>query len=189
MGCEAPGAARRPRWPLRFTLRREETTTAKIDFKRELVECYRAEHDTPQLVTVPDLQYLMIDGHGDPNAAAFAEATTTLYPVAYKLRAASKASGRDYVVMPLEGLWWADAMASFTDARDKTRWDWTLMIMVPEWITQDMFSAAIEQVNRNDSGARLDGLRLETLSEGLCVQALHVGSFDDEAALLERIRR
>jgi len=141
----------------------------------------------PQLVTVPDLKYLMIDGHGDPNTPAFAEATAALYPVAYKLKFTSKALDRDYVVMPLEGLWWADDMELFAEARDKAQWDWTLMIMVPEWITKIMFTAAVEQVAMKDRPARLDDLRLETLSEGLCVQALHVGSYDDEADLLQRM--
>lgn len=161
--------------------------TTKIDHKRDL-DCYKAKRNTPQVVTVPDLQYLMIEGHGDPNTPAFAEATTTLYPVAYKLKFASKkALDRDYVVMPLEGLWWADDMESFTDARDKTQWDWTLMIMVPDWVTTDMFTATVEQEAMKGRLARLDDLRLETLSEGLCVQALHIGSYDDEAELLERM--
>lgn len=84
--------------------------TTKIDYKRDL-ECYKVTRDTPQVVTMPDLRYLMIDGHGDPNAPAVAEATATLYPVAYKLKFASKKTlGRDYVVMPLEGLWsWSTA--------------------------------------------------------------------------------
>ncbi len=138
-------------------------------------------------MTVPDLQYLMIDGHDDPNTPAFAEATTTHYPVAYKLKFASKALDRDYVVMPLEGMWWADDMESFTDARDKTQWDRTLMIMVPDWVTKYMFAAAAEQVTMKDRPARLDDLRLETLSEGLSVQALHLGSYDDEAELLQRM--
>jgi len=159
----------------------------KIDYKRDL-ECYKARRGTPQVVTVPDLQYLMIDGHGDPNARTFAEATTTLYPVAYKIKFASKkALGRDYVVMPLQGLWWADDMESFTGARDKTRWDWTLLIMVPDWITKDMFAAAVEQAETKDRPAGLDGLRPETLSEGRSVQALHIGSYDDEAELLQRM--
>lgn len=168
--------------------------TTKIDYKRDL-ECYRAKRRTPQVVTVPDLQYLMIDGHGDPNTPAFGDATAALYPVAYKLKFASrKTLGRDYVVMPLEGLWWADDMEAFTDARDKTQWDWTLMTMVPDWITKDMVIDAVEQVAAKDRPARLDDLRLddlrlETLSEGLCVQALHVGAYDDEAELLRRMHR
>jgi hypothetical protein len=160
----------------------------KVDFKRELA-CYRAVRDVPLMVTVPDMQFLMIDGHGDPNTAAFAEATGTLYPVAYTLKFTSKTVlGRDHVVMPLEGLWWAEDMQTFTEARDKSRWDWTLMIMVPDWITPELFTGALAKVAAKGRGpARLDDLRLETLSEGLCVQALHVGSFDDEAGLLHRM--
>ncbi len=165
----------------------EVTVTTKIDYKRDL-ECYKAMRDTPQVVMVPDLQFLMIDGHGDPNTALFAEATATLYPVAYKLKFASKKTlDLDFVVMPLEGLWWADDMESFTDARDKTQWEWTLMIMVPGWITEEMFTAAAEQVAIKGHTVRLDDLRLATLSEGLCVQALHIGAYDDEAELLRRI--
>ncbi len=85
----------------------QSTPASKLDFKREL-SCYRARRDDPQIVSVPDLRYLMIDGHGDPNTAAFAAATSTLYPIAYALKFASKTTlHRDYVVMPLEGLWWA----------------------------------------------------------------------------------
>ncbi|MET0189323.1 MAG: GyrI-like domain-containing protein [Pseudonocardia sediminis] len=161
--------------------------TDKVDFKRTL-DCYRAKRDTPALVEVPDLRYLMLDGHGDPNTEAFAEAVSTLYPVAYALKFASrKELGRDYVVMPLEGLWWADDMDTYTDARDKTRWDWTLMIMVPDWTSEEMLAAARAKVAAKDRPARLDDVRMETLSEGLCVQALHIGSYDDEAALLRRM--
>ena len=160
--------------------------TTKTDLKREL-PCYRARRDDPQIVTVPELQYLMIDGHGDPNTPAFVEATATLYPVAYTLKFASRDLGRDHVVMPLEGLWWAEDMATFTDARDKTRWDWTLMIMVPDWITPGMVTAAVDRVARRAAPPRLGDLRLEPLDECLCVQALHVGSFDDEAGLLRRM--
>lgn len=120
--------------------------TAKIDFKREL-DCYTAKRNRPQVVEVPDLQYLMLDGHGDPNTPVYTEAVSALYPVAYKLKFTSKKDlGRDYVVMPLEGLWWADDMATFTNARDKSQWDWTLMIMVPDWITNEMCAAAVDQV-------------------------------------------
>ncbi len=160
---------------------------AKTDVKRELA-CYTAKRDTPQVLTVPDLQYLMVDGHGDPNTPAFAEATATLFPVAYRVKFASKVElDRDYVVPPLEGLWWADDMATFTAARDKSRWNWTLMILVPDWISRELVTAAVEQVAAKNRPARLDDVRLETLAEGLCVQALHVGSYDDEAELLRRM--
>ncbi|GAA0466392.1 hypothetical protein Aca07nite_77050 [Actinoplanes capillaceus] len=164
--------------------------TIKIDFKKE-IGAYAARRGRFQIVDVPDLRYLMVDGHGDPNTGpAFTEAAEALYPLAYRLKFTSKQElGRDYVVMPLEGLWWADDMASFTAARDKSRWDWTLMIMVPGWIDQDMFAAAVEQTAAKAGPRRLHDVRLGELSEGRCVQTLHVGSYDDEAATLEQMHQ
>ncbi|WOP17436.1 GyrI-like domain-containing protein [Raineyella sp. LH-20] len=88
---------------------------------------------------------------------------------------------------PLEGLWWADDMAAFAASRDKSRWDWTLLMMVPEWIDQEMFAAAVAAAGAKNRPDRLGDVRLERLAEGLCVQTLHVGSFDDEAAVLARL--
>jgi hypothetical protein len=162
--------------------------TGKVDFKKSL-DAYRAKRGHFQIVEVPDLRYLMIDGHGDPNTSpSFAGAVEALYPVAYKLKFMSKRDlGHDYVVPPLEGLWWAEDMDSFTTSRNKARWDWTLMIMVPDWIGGDLFDAAIEQVGAKAGPARLGDIRLELLSEGRSVQTLHVGSFDDEAGVLARM--
>jgi hypothetical protein len=162
--------------------------TAKIDFKKTL-DAYQAQRGNFRIVEVPDMQYLMVDGQGDPNTSlAFTEAVESLYPVAYKLKFASKLDlGRDYVVPPLEALWWADDMASFTATRDKARWQWTVMLMVPQWIDQPMFAAAVKQVGAGSSPARVDDVRLEALAEGRCVQTLHVGSFDDEAGVLAQM--
>lgn len=162
--------------------------TDKTDFKKTL-DAYRARRGQFRIVDVPDMRYLMIDGHGDPNtSSAFAEAVAALYPVAYKLKFASKLDqGRDYVVPPLEGLWWAEDMGSFTEARNKSLWKWTMMLMVPEWITSSMFTAAVEQAGAKSQLTRLEDVRLETLCEGRCVQTLHVGSFEDEADVLARL--
>jgi len=162
----------------------------KTDFKKTL-DAYRAQRGRFRMVDVPDMQYLMADGHGDPNSsAAFTEAIEALYPVAYRLKFASRRDlGRDYVVPPLEGLWWAEDMDSFTAARDKSRWDWTLMVMAPDWIDQAMFATAVEQAGAKGRPARLGDVRLQTLSEGRCVQTLHVGSFDDEGDVLARLHQ
>lgn len=166
----------------------DEPELVKVDLKKGL-DCYRAKRGQFRIVDVPDLQYLMVDGHGDPNTSpAFTEAVEALYPLAYTVKFASKRDlGRDYVVMPLEGLWWSDDMDSFTAARDKSRWDWTLMIMLPDWIDDGMFAAAADQVRAKGRPARIDDVRLERLSEGRCVQTLHVGAFDDEAEVLARM--
>ena len=162
--------------------------TDKTDFKKDL-DAYRAPLCEFRIVEVPDLQYLMIDGYGDPNASPmFTHAVEALYPLAYKLKFASKRElGRDYVVMPLEGLWWAEDMDAFTASRDKSRWDWTLMIMVPDWIDQDLLATAALQAGAKNRPDRLDEVRMETLSEGRCVQTLHIGSYDDETQLLARM--
>lgn len=161
--------------------------TDKTDFKKDL-DAYHAKPGEFRIVEVPDLHYLMIDGHGDPNTSpTFTHAVEALYPVAYTLKFASKRElGRDYVVMPLEGLWWADDMEAFTTSRAKSRWDWTLMIMVPDWIDHDLFATAVQRVAAKNRPDRLDEIRLESLSEGRCVQTLHIGSYD-EAELLARM--
>ena len=160
----------------------------KVDLKKELLD-YKAKHHELTIADIPPRQYLMIDGHGDPNTSQdFKDAILALYPVAYKLKFASKLTlGKDYVVMPLEGLWWAGDMSTFTTARDKSQWDFTLMIMQPDWITHDMFEAVLQKVAEKEPPVSLSKVRFEVLNEGTCVQTLHVGSFDSEAEVLEKI--
>lgn len=160
---------------------------AKVDVRRSM-DAYRARQGEFRVLDLPDLQYLAIDGEGDPNTQAFVDAVQAMYPVAYALKFASKVElGRDYVVPPLEGLWWAEDMAAFTAARDKTRRSWTLMTLVPNWLGIDALAAAVARVEDRNRPARLDDVRLQPLSEGRCVQTLHVGSFDDEAEVLDRM--
>ena len=129
----------------------------------------------------------MIDGHGDPNTSdEYRRALETLYPVAYALKFLSKKElDRDYVVMPLEALWWADDMDAFTAARDKSQWDWTVMIVTPDWLSDEHFEAARDTVRRKGGAPALDALRLEALDEGLAVQTLHLGPYDDEGPVLD----
>jgi len=160
----------------------------KTDFKKTL-DSYRARSGEFRVVQVPPLQYLMVNGHGDPNTAqVYAEAIAALYLVAYRLKFASRQHfDRDYVVPPLEALWWAPTMDAFTSARDKSRWDWTAMIMVPDWISSQMFDDALDQAAAKEPLAGLDRLRLQTLHEGSCVQTLHVGAYDDEDVVLAEL--
>jgi hypothetical protein len=162
------------------------TATGKTDLKRDIAP-YAARTGRFDLVQLPPLRYLMVDGHGDPNEAEYGDAIATIFPVAYRLKFFSKKElGRDYVVMPLEALWWSDDMASFTTARDKSRWDWTAMNLVPDWITDDHFDAVRAEVAAAGAPA-IDRLRLETFTEGACVQTLHLGSFDDEGPVLAQL--
>lgn len=158
----------------------------KTDFKKE-IKSYTARRGEFSIVEVPALQYLSIDGHGDPNTStAYADAVTSLYPLAYKLKFLSKTElGRDYVVMPLEALWWSEDMASFTSERDKSRWYWTLLNLVPDWITAEHLDVARRAAAQKPGAPALEKVRLERYEEGLSVQTLHIGPYDDEAPVLE----
>lgn len=157
---------------------------SKIDFKKELNHLYSASSKEFQVVDVPEMSYLMIDGHGDPNTAAqYQDALETLYPVAYKLKFLSKNRDKNYVVPPLEGLWWAEDMTAFTK-RKKDDWYWTMMLMVPEWISYPDFSASVAEVKKKKPVPAIEKLRLANYAEGLSVQKMHIGSYDDEAESL-----
>ena len=159
----------------------------KIDFKKTMKEFYNPPKKFGT-VDLPEMQFIMVDGHGDPNTAQeYTEAVEALYAVAYKMKFISKKTlEKDYVVPPLEGLWWAEDMNTFI-TRDKSAWDWTMMIMVPDWITVEIFDDAIEQVRKKKALASLDKVRLEKYHEGLSVQIMHVGSYDDEGPILAKM--
>jgi hypothetical protein len=159
-----------------------------IDFKRTL-DSYRARSGQFRILDVPPMQYLMIDGSGDPNTSPeFQHAVSTLYPIAYTLKFASRRRlERDYTVPPLEALWWSDVWSAFTSARDKGLWKWTLMLMTPDWITRGFFDDAVATVRAKHAPPLLDAVRLESLDEGRCVQTLHLGPFDDEGPVLAEL--
>jgi len=160
----------------------------KVDLKREL-GTYAARAGRFDIITVAPAQFLMIDGHGDPNtASAYAESLATLYPVAYGLKFLSKNDlGRDYTVMPLEALWWADDFGAFTTRRDKSRWDWTVMNLIPPWLTPEHVAVVRERVTRKGTAPLLDKLRFESFDEGRCIQTLHLGPYDAEGPVLDRL--
>ncbi|MCB0116929.1 MAG: GyrI-like domain-containing protein [Caldilineaceae bacterium] len=161
----------------------------KIDFKKTHKHLYAPSPKDFVIVDVPAMHFLMIDGHGDPNTAQeYADAVEALYAVAYKLKfAVKKAAQVDYVVPPLEGLWWAEDMDTFTHARDKSAWDWTMMIMTPDWATPDLYEQAIAEVTAKKDLPALPKLRLESYHEGLSAQIMHIGSYDDEGPVLARL--
>ncbi|MEH2530082.1 hypothetical protein V1277_003543 [Bradyrhizobium sp. AZCC 1588] len=160
----------------------------KLDLKKVRKPLFTAPLNRFVTIDVPPVSYLMVDGHGDPNTAqAYRLAVESLYATAFTIKFSCKANGKDFVVMPLEGLWSAPDPESFS-ARRKDEWEWTMMIMVPDYVDDETFLAARIKA-REKLGALPDSLRLESLEEGLCLQALHVGSYDDEGPLLARLHR
>nr|WP_284711001.1 GyrI-like domain-containing protein [Brevibacterium sp. XM4083] len=150
---------------------------------------YSARRGEFDVIEVPPRAYLLINGHGDPNSSPeFTSAVESLYPLAYALKFFSKRElDRDYVVPPLEGLWWAEDMSAFTTARDKSAWDFTLMLLVPDWLDRAQIAQVAEAVDRKSAPPRLRDVRFETLDEGTCVQTLHIGPFDAEAEVLAHL--
>ena len=161
---------------------------AKYDVKREHPELYAPSAREFSLVDVPPMRFLAVDGHGDPNVEpSYREAVEALFGVAYAVKFASKRGlGRDFVVAPLEGLWWADDPAAFV-ARDKAAWSWTMQIAQPDWIDEPSVAAGIEAARAKAPNPALERLRLERRHEGRSVQILHVGAYDDEAPTLARL--
>ncbi len=152
----------------------------KIDFKRELRGLY-ASPRKPTAVEVPEMAFLMVDGHGDPNTSAqYRDAVSALFSVSYAAQFALKRAGViDYGVMPLEGLWWVPDMATFS-TEDKSEWDWTMMIMQPDEVTEAVLAEAKANAAAKRSLHAIDRLRLERFAEGLAAQVLHVGPYSAE---------
>jgi hypothetical protein len=162
----------------------------KIDLKKELKHLYTPSPMAVTLVEVPDMNFLMADGAGDPNTSPdFQAAVEALYSLSYTLKfMIKKGQGIDYAVLPLEGLWWAEDMEAFSPENpDKDRWQWTLMIRQPEQVNPELFGPALEQVKRKKPLPYLARVRWESFAEGPSAQILHVGPFAEETATIQKI--
>ncbi|MBI1753217.1 MAG: GyrI-like domain-containing protein [Acidobacteria bacterium] len=164
---------------------------AKVDFKKTWKDLYGPSGREPILVEVPAFNFLMVDGAGDPNTAnAYHEAVEALFAVAYaaKFRAKKAPGGLDFTVMPLEGLWWGEDMATFSVER-KDDWLWRMMIMQPPGVTAELIRSVAEETSRKKDLPALSRLRFEAFAEGRCAQILHTGPFSEEGPTLERLHR
>lgn len=162
-----------------------------FDFKKEYKEFYMPKNK-PEIVTVPKANYIAIRGKGDPNevCGAYQQAISVLYAVAYTLKMSYKTDHKiegffEYVVPPLEGFWWQYGIDGI-DYTDKASFNWISVIRLPEFITQKDFEWAVETATKKK---KLDcsSAELMTIDEGLCVQIMHLGSFDDEPATIALI--
>lgn len=161
----------------------------KIDLKKELKQFYQASAKDVVQIEVPAFKFLMVDGKGDPNTTQeYAQAVEALFSVSYTAKFMVKKGPQqlDYSVMPLEGLWWADDLSAFV-ANDRTKWKWTMMIMQPDFVADEVIDAAIAAVQSKKQFPAIDKLRLEEFTEGRCAQVLHVGPFTEEGPTIERV--
>jgi hypothetical protein len=161
----------------------------KIDYKKQLKHLYEPSAKKVEIVDVPQMNFLMVDGEGNPNTSkSFSDAIEALYPLSYTLRFMVKKGkvGVDYGVLPLEALWWADDMSVFRTG-NKDAWKWTLMIMQPEFITPKMVEEATEEVEKKKKPASLPVIRFEAFKEGMAAQIMHIGPFSDEGPTIEKV--
>lgn len=163
----------------------------KIDFKKTLKQFYQPSAKEIAIVDVPPMNYLMIDGMGDPNYSQdYADSITALYSASYALKFMAKKSAQmvDYAVMPLEGLWWVDDMSTFS-INDKAKWQWTSMIMQPDVVSPEMVELAIDTAQKKKPLAALSKIRFETFAEGKCAQIMHMGPFSAEGPTIEKLHQ
>ena len=163
-----------------------------FDYKKEYKEFYLPK-DKPSFVTVPPMNYLAVRGKGDPNAASgeYKDVIGLLYGIAFTIKMSKKGSHQiegyfDYVVPPLEGFWWMEGGAPGVDYRNKSGFNWISIIRVPEFVTEEVFAWAKEEAQRK-KGIDTSLAELITVSEGLCVQCLHIGSYNEEPATVAKM--
>lgn len=163
----------------------------KIDLKKEMKQVYSPFAKEVSIVEVPPMSYLMIDGEGNPNTSQeYMDSIEALYAVSYALKFLSKkgANPTDYVVMPLEGLWWADNMAEFS-LENKDTWKWTSMIVQPSFVTEAMVSQALEQVEKKKGLTALSRMRFEKYDEGPSAQIMHIGPYTAETPTICKLHK
>lgn len=168
----------------------EYVAMEKIDFKIALRDLYSARAGEFSQVDVPPLTYLMVDGSGDPNASPeYASAIEVLYTVSYTLKFTSKrVLDRDYTVPPLEGLWWSNDMGDF-ERGDKTKWLWTAMIMLPDWLSAEHFAQGVDSAAAHKPDVDFTRVRRAGLTEGRSVQTLFIGPYSEEAPVISELHR
>jgi hypothetical protein len=158
----------------------------KLDLRKSSPTLYAPPKDDFALLRVPKLNFVKVDGKGDPNKVPeYATALKWLYGISYWMKSLSQEAGHDYVVPPLEGLWWADDPKVFA-AGKRAKWEWTMMIPVPDLVGKKEYKAALAR-NLKKLGEAPETLRFEPYDEGLAVQILHVGSYADEAPTIKRL--
>jgi hypothetical protein len=163
----------------------------KFDLKKEFKYLYQPSSREVVLVEVPEMNFLMVSGKGDPNnSQEYAEAVEVLFQVSYALKFMVKKGllAIDYGVMPLEGLWWAEDMSAFTTG-DKSDWMWTMMIMQPIYVSMEMVAKAIQDVGKKKNPVALSKLRFETFTEGKAAQIMHIGPFTEEGPTVEKVHQ
>lgn len=160
----------------------------KLDLKKENKELYNPSAKEVSIVDIPEMSFLMIDGKGDPNTSQeYQDSIEALFSLSYKVKFISeKENSQDYVVMPLEGLWWVENPEEFTTT-DKSGWKWTAMIRQPDFIKKNIIKKAIQEVEKKKKLPSLSGIKFQSLHEGLSAQIMHIGPYSQEGTTVEKL--
>jgi len=161
----------------------------KLDLKKRHKDIYAPSAKRVNWLDLGSMQYLMIDGESIPESEIHQQAVQALFVMSYTLKFQIKKGPQelDYAVMPLEGLWWADDMTHFTTNLDKTKWKWTMLIRQPDFISDADLVTALESCAHKKVPPNVEGLRLESFTEGQVCQILHIGPFSEEGPTIERL--
>ena len=156
-----------------------------FDLRTVLKPLYSPKTGEVQLVRVPKMKHIVVDGDGEPGGKSFQEAMGVIFNLAYTMKFRSKnLLKKDYSVMAPEGLWW---MKGKFDPSKPKEWMWSLRVVVPDFITTKTFSDTVEEVRRKKNPPGLDRARLETFDEGLCIQTLHIGPYSAETETIAKL--
>ena len=164
-------------------------TERKYDFKKEYKDLYLPK-EKPMLIDVPEMNFIMVNGTGDPTGESYQGAMQVLYSLTFTIKM-SKMSGKqpegyfDYVLPPLEGLWWSPEGS--LNLEERSEWQWISMIRQPDFVTPEVFEWAVRECREKKSGIDVSRARLERFTEGLCVQTMHIGPYAQEQSSMARM--
>jgi hypothetical protein len=163
----------------------------KIDLKKQLKVFYNPRAKEVTLIDVPKMNFLMIDGQGAPESEQFMQAMQAMYPIAYTIKFdKKKTGGPDFTVMGLEGLWWAEDMDVFQpETADRNKWQWTVMILQPDFVTRKDFENAVAAAKKKKDNPYIDNVRFESFSEGKSAQIMHIGPYAAEGLNIHRLHQ
>lgn len=161
--------------------------TTKIDLVKEDKTYYTAKVN-PQIIEFPKVSCLTFEGRGEPAGKAFTEAVQALYPLAYGVKGLCKKDGRDFAVAKLEGLWWVKSNKPALEV-PRGEWYWKLLVRLPDFVTSEIVDKARQEVMKKKEIGLLKEIKFERITEGKCVQVLHIGPYSTEPQTIEKMRK
>lgn len=162
----------------------------KLDYKKKYPEYYNPKRKI-EFVNIPEMKFFMIDGQGDPNNKEFKNAMEAIYALSYNLKmkiVKKEKLENDYVVPPLEGLWHKEDMSTWS-IDDKDSWEWTIMIRIPDYVSENQIDRAFEIVKNYKNPTSLSKIRVDKYNEGNVAQIMYVGPYSEEGSTIQKLHQ